>query len=565
MGEAVRGPMTMSTETSILPPAPSDETRGGRHPLRSAARFVSRIAALRGWRADLAALGLGVLAALALPPIYALPVLLVAFPGLLALIDAAPGPVVAARRGWWFGFGLHLVGLYWITEAILIEAARFWWFVPIAVPALAATLAAFIAVAAGLARLARPGWPRVLALAGAWVLADLARQFIGTGFPWNLLGSVWEFPGWLGDVCIQAAALTSIHGLTLVTVVLALTPSLSWRWRGAGVAFLCAWAAFGIFRLQQPLPPAPGLNVVLVQGNVAEGQKWDRSLLNSIFERYLRLTAEGIARSGSGPAVVVWPETASPFLLQTDALARQYINEAAKGAPALVGALRFDSDGRLRNSLFALSGTGSVVATYDKWHLVPFGEYQPSWFPAGIQIVPGGGLASGPGPRTLHVPGLPPVGPFICYEAIFPGQVVDNADRPAWMVNITNDAWFGDSSGPRQHLAAARIRAAEEGLPLLRAANTGITAAFDAHGHELARLARATPGVLVVPLPAALPPTPFARLGLIIPFLLASGVLAIGLLAGWDVTRWSPGRLGMSEKQDKNRSYARVTEIDPDA
>jgi len=509
-----------------LPPTSSPEGRGR---LRAAA---ARLRTLRGLRADLVAFGLGVFAALALPPVYALPVLLVSFPGLMALIDAAPGPAVAARRGWWFGFGLHLVGLYWITEAILIEAARFWWFVPIAVPALAATLAAFIAAAAWAARFARAGWPRALALAGAWVLADLARQFIGTGFPWNLLGSVWEFPGWPGDVFMQPAALVSVHGLTVLTVLLALTPALSWRWRGAGAALLAAWAAFGIVRLQQPLPPAPGLNVVLVQGNVAEGQKWDRALVDGIFERYLRLTLDGMARSGSGPAVVVWPETASPFLLQQDALARRYISEAAKGAPALVGALRYGTDSKLRNSLFALTDSGTVAGFYDKWHLVPFGEYQPSWFPAGIQIVPGGGLAPGPGPRTLHVPGLPAIGPLICYEAIFPGQVVDEADRPAWMVNITNDAWFGDSSGPRQHLAAARMRAVEEGLPLLRAANTGITAAFDARGHELARLERATAGVLVVPLPAALPAPPFARLGLEIPFLFAACVLTFGLLAG---------------------------------
>ena len=246
---------------------------------RFASRFVARAGSLRGLRADLAALGLGAFAALALPPLFVLPVLLVAFPCLLAQIDAAPGPAAAARRGWWFGFGLHLVGLYWVTEAILVEAARFWWFVPIAVPALAAGLAVFIAAAAWAARFARAGWPRALALAGAWVLADIARQFVGTGFPWNLLGSVWEFPGQLGDVFIQPAAWVSVHGLTLVTVLLALTPTLTWRWRAAGTALLAAWAAFGILRLQQPLPPAPELNVVLVQGNVAEGQKWDRALV----------------------------------------------------------------------------------------------------------------------------------------------------------------------------------------------------------------------------------------------------------------------------------------------
>ena len=224
-----------------------------------------------------------------------------------------------------------------------------------------------------------------------------------------------------------------------------------------------------------------------------------------------------------------WPETASPFLLAQDPVARRYISEAANGNPALIGALRFDRNGRLRNSLFALTDSGTVSGHYDKWHLVPFGQYQPTW---------------GPGPGTLHIAGLPPVGPLICYEAIFPGQVVDEADRPAWMVNITNDAWFGDSSGPRQHLAAARIRAVEEGLPLLRAANTGITAAFDPRGHELARLDRAVPGVVVVPLPPALPATPFARWGLAIPFLFAAGVLATGLSIGRKL-------LGRSNKRER--------------
>ena len=183
------------------------------------------------------------------------------------------GRLVAARRGWWFGFGLNLIGLYWVTEAILIEAARFWWFVPIAVPALAATLAAFIAAAAWVARFARAGWPRAVALAGAWVLADMARQFVGTGFPWNLLGSVWEFPGWLGDVFIQLAALVSVHGLTLLTVLLALTPTLSWRWRGAGAVLLGAWAAFGVVRLQRRCRRRRALHVVLVQGNIARGSE----------------------------------------------------------------------------------------------------------------------------------------------------------------------------------------------------------------------------------------------------------------------------------------------------
>jgi apolipoprotein N-acyltransferase len=474
-------------------------------------------------------LAFGALAAAALPPVCAIPVLLVATPGLLALIDGAPGPGTAARRGWWFGFGHNLLGLYWVTEAILVEAARFWWLVPLAVPALAAVLAVFIAIPAGLARLARPGWPRVLVLAGGWVLADLARQFIATGFPWNPWGSVWEMPGAAGDVMIQPAAWIGAPGLTFLTVLLSALPALGWRWRGAGAAVLAGWIVVGVVRLQAKLPPATGLKVVLVQGDVAEGQKWDRALVEHIFERYLDLTREGIAQARGAAAVVVWPETASPFLLQTDIAARTAIAAAADNMPALVGAVRFDQEGRPRNSLFAVLSGGASDGVYDKWHLVPFGEYQPGWFPLPIQVVPGGGFQFGPGSRTLHVPGLPAVGPLICYEAIFPGQVVDEANRPAWMVNVTNDAWFGNSTGPRQHLAAARMRAVEEGLPLLRAANTGISAAFDPRGHEVARLGMNLAGVVVVDLPPALPATMFARFGLLVPTVIGAIALGLGL------------------------------------
>ncbi|HEY1933879.1 MAG TPA: apolipoprotein N-acyltransferase [Acetobacteraceae bacterium] len=494
------------------------------------ARMLGRLAALYGWRANAVAFGLGVVAALALPPLYGVPVLLLAFPGLLALLDGAPRPSVAAWRGWWFGFGLNLVGLYWITEAILVDAAQYWWLVPLAVPAVSAIMALFIAAATSVARLARPGWPRALALAGGWVLADIAREFVGTGFPWNPLGSVWEFPGRVGDVFIQPGAWIGIDGITLLTVLLASAPARGWRWRSASVAVFAAWIVAGVARLQQPVPIAPPLHVVLVQGDVAEGQKWDSSLLLSIFQRYLRLTREGVAQAGSGPAVVVWPETAFPFTLAQEPGARQLISQATEGAPALIGSVRYDRDRRPRNSMFALVDSGTIAAVYDKWHLVPFGEYQPDWLPIGIQVVPGGGFARGPGPRTLHVPGLPPLGPLICYEAIFSGEITDEADRPDWLVNITNDAWFGDSTGPRQHLAAARMRAVEEGLPLMRAANTGISAAFDAKGRELTHLGIGRMGFLVVSLPAPVPRTLFARFGLLIPGGAATVLLCTGLL-----------------------------------
>ena len=231
-----------------------------------------------------------------------------------------------------------MIGLYWITEAILFEAARFWWLVPLAVPAVAAGLAVFIAAACFMARLAPPGWPRVLALAGAWVLADLARQFVLTGFPWNPWGSVWEVPGPVGDVFIQPAAWIGVHGLTLATLLLAALPILGWRWRAAGAGLLAAWVAVGVWRLQQTVPPQ-ALAVVLVQGNVAQGQKFDQALAVRIFQHYLELSSQGRT---TGPAVAVWPETSFPGLLDLDEPARQAIGQATGGAPALVGSVRFD-------------------------------------------------------------------------------------------------------------------------------------------------------------------------------------------------------------------------------
>ncbi len=502
--------------------------------------LIARLIGLRGARADLVGLAAGALGALAFPPFNAIPVLFLSVPVLLCLIQGSSGPAVAARRGWWFGLGLNIVGLYWITEAILIEADRFWWLVPFAVPGLAAVLALFIAAATSVAQLASPPWPprgvpvgpprwpMVLTLAGAWVLADLARQFVATGFPWNPLGSVWEVPGSVGDILIQPASLIGVHGMTFLTILLAATPLLGWRLRVAGAGLFAAWCAFGIVRLAEPVPPGPEITVLLVQGNVAQGEKWDRSVMVSIFRRYLDMTREAVANV-HGPAVVVWPETASPALLQTDDRARVLIAQAAGGNQALIGGVRFDHAERPRNSLFALGPDGNIEAIYDKWHLVPFGEYQPDWLPLGIQVVPGGGFARGPGPRTLTLPGLPPVGPFICYEAIFSSQIIDRRDRPDWMVNVTNDAWFGNSTGPRQHLAAARLRAVEEGLPLFRAANTGISAAFNSRGHELVRLGMRQTGVISARIPGYLPPTLYSQMGLACPIAIAtiSGTLWI--------------------------------------
>ena len=499
----------------------------------SALPLHSLLVGLRGRQAGFAAVALGALSALALPPLHVLPVLLIAVPGLLALLEGAPTLKQAAWRGFWFGFAHHLLGLYWVTEAVLVEAARYWWLVPLAVPALAAVLAPFIAAACALARMAPAGWPRVLALAGAWVLMDLLRQFVGTGFPWNPWGADWAIPGPVGDVLIQPAAWIGTPGLTLATLLLAATPVFGLRGMASGAIGLAAWAGVGALRLSAPPPRPPGLVAVIVQGNVPEGQKHDMRQAVAIFDRYLALTREGLAHAGiafpNAKPVVIWPESSSPFALANDVGARAALAEAAGGVPVLAGTVRFDGLGRPSNSLVAVTGPAAPEWIYDKWHLVPFGEYAPLWVPMAVQLVPGGGFVPGPGPATLHVPGLPPAGALICYEVVFPAQVVNGQDRPDWMVNITNDAWFGNSAGPRQHLAAARLRAVEEGLPLVRAANTGISAVFDPYGREQARLGLDRTGTLTAALPGHLPPPPFARFGLAVPALLAALCLGTGL------------------------------------
>ncbi len=460
--------------------------------------------------------------------------MLAALAGLLALVGRAPGWRSAWLLGLGFGFGMNMAGLYWVTNAILVMAAQFWWAVPISVPLLSAVLGLFIAVPCAAAWLVPAGWRRLLVFAGLWVLGDIARQFILSGFPWNLVGSAWEMPGWLGLVFIQPAAWIGIDGLSLATILLAGGLILGWRGRVAAACLLGAWGLAGAMRLQTPAP-ATGLTAVIAQGNVSEKDHRDhgteRDWAERVFDRYLALTRQGVRQAGKGPILVVWPETASPYALAQDGGARQAVADAARPAiMTLAGTERFEQAGVAHNSLVAVAPDGHVAAIYDKTHLVPFGEYFPSY----AHIILGEqGFVPGPGLRTLHLAGLPAIGPLICYEAIFPAQVVAAGDRPSLLVNITNDAWFGDSAGPRQHLAAARMRTVEEGLPMVRAANTGISTVIDAHGRLLADLGLDRAGVLVAPVPGALPPTLASRLGLWAPGVIS----ALLVLAGAGTTR----------------------------
>ncbi len=474
----------------------------------------------------------GLASALALPPLHLLPVLLFSVPALLRLIEDATSAKRVALIGWMFGFGLNLAGLYWITEPILTEAATFWWLVPFAAPLLAFAVAFYSIIPVLAAYMVRPGLGRLLVFTGAWVISNLMQQFLFSGFPWNFWGTDWAIPGVLGDVFIQPAALFSVYGLTFLTVFLAGLPLFRSRGFVALAAILAIWAGFGLWRLQTKVPQT-GVTLALVQPNFPVPGSFERAALVARWQRLLAMSHAGLA---AGATAVVWPEAASPWLLDSDAAAREQLANVTGTAPILAGSLRVVSDTDYRNSLVVTAGPVPALAFYDKWKLVPFGEYMPKWIP--IKIIPdmlGSGFTPGPGPKTIHISALPSFGPLICYEDVFPGEMVDEKDRPDWLINITDDAWFGNSAGPRQHFADARLRAVEEGLPLARDANSGISAMINAFGHVEASLPLKSQGVLVAPLPGHLPKTLFARLGLELPVMIAVVAVMIGIMLSFAI------------------------------
>ncbi|UPY38099.1 apolipoprotein N-acyltransferase [Sediminicoccus sp. KRV36] len=483
---------------------------------------------------------LGALSVLALPPVHAVPVLWLTLPGFLWLIGRAPGWRRAAWWGFGFGFGHHLAGLYWITHSLFTDIGRWWWLVPVAAPGVAVPVALFSVIPALVAWRVAPGWPRVLGFAAAWVGAELLRGVMFTGFPWNLLGTVWAFHA----LPLQPASVIGVHGLSLLTVLLASLPILrSWRALAGSAAVLALWMGFGAWRLAQPLPADHAVRLVLVQGNVAQDTKWDPARRMPIFQRYLDLSAAGAREAAAThpgqPVLVIWPETASPFLLAQDAEAMRLAGASLPPHGLLLaGTVRAEwgADGQLRslfNSLVALEPSGEAVGVFDKAHLVPFGEYMPFAGIIPIRMVTGGvDFSAGSGPGVLRLPrGLPSPGPLICYEVIFPGRMV-GGERPGWLLNITNDAWFGMSAGPYQHLAAARLRAVEEGLPMVRVAQTGVSAVYDATGRHAGGLSLGESGFVTVGLPAALGPTLFGWGGLWIPGLMSLFCCVFGVIWG---------------------------------
>ncbi|MDF1748036.1 MAG: apolipoprotein N-acyltransferase [Alphaproteobacteria bacterium] len=501
---------------------------------RILATLPSRLNAWHGWRRRGALILLGAITTLALPPLNIWPIAFLTLPFVVWMLEGVTQRRQAFGVGWWFAFGYFCVGWYWISNALLVFSADLWWMIPFALVGLPMVMAVYYGLAAmivdavsGRAAVRRLG--RCLLLAAAFAGMDMLRGILFTGFPWNTFGYLWSGIPALS----QAASLIGVYGLGvavllsgfLMSMIVADEPAIDRVCRRlalvVAVAIPVVTYAGGAARLsmapplseQQADPTRQGLR--MVQANIPQKEKWGRDFRVLNFQKFIRLSSTD---RPDWVSTVIWPETAAAFFIdeQPDFRTAAGAFAAPVGGYLITGAPRRVQDPlTLYNSLLVLNDQGEVLTEYDKSHLVPFGEYVPlgSYLPFGKVTVGAVDYSPGPGPRTVSVPGLPPFSPLICYEIIFPGHVVDETQRPDWILNITNDAWYGHSAGPYQHVQHTRLRAIEEGLPLVRAASTGVSVAFDGYGRELARIDLDTSGVRDFRVPAPLPATVFSKYG----------------------------------------------------
>jgi apolipoprotein N-acyltransferase len=536
-------------------------------------RAAESVILAAGWRRHLIGFFAGSIGALAMAPADFWPAMFIPMTVAVWLLDGAAEAKNPDRgrwhfvsfaslrsaftAGWFWGFGYFVAGLWWLGSAFLVEAEEFAWALPLGVLGLPAVLAFFPALGFALARfLWAPGFARPLALAVGLGLSEWLRGHVLTGFPWNAYGMA------LGDhlVFAQLASVVGLYGLTVVAILIFATPALladrariglAQQLIGAPVLLpvtaLAAIAAFGAVRLAADRPGVvENVRLRIMQPNLNQDAKFNPANKDVILDHYLSLSDRATAPEHNGAADathLIWPESAFPFILSRDrnALAR-IAGLLAPGTVLVTGAAREDgmvrarraSDVKYLNAIQVVDGSGTILDSYDKVHLVPFGEYLPLGFLLErlhlrqFVHIPGG-FEAGRARRLLDVPGLPPVAPLICYEAIFPGEVTPETHGEAadLLLNVTNDGWFGRTSGPYQHFAQARLRAIEEGLPLIRAANTGISAVVDPYGRILSMLPIEVEGVIDSPLPQKIVRPLYARFPFTAPLLVWLTVVTI--------------------------------------
>ncbi|MCI4662683.1 MAG: apolipoprotein N-acyltransferase [Neomegalonema sp.] len=476
----------------------------------------------------LAAFFLGAITSLSQAPLSAWPVQLVSLPLLAWMHYRAPDPRASFWIGAASGFGYFICCLWWIGEAFLVEAEQFAWMLPFAVTLLPALLCLFWAGGFWVGkRLGGTPW----ALAFGWGGAEALRGYVLTGFPWGLFAY-----GWIETPLVQNAAHIGPYALNFL-IILGIA-GLGWalfrtgasRLLGAGGAFalLGMLAVAGWMRLPSD-PLVPGEYVIrIVQPNVPQKEKWVPHLIEQHLRSLISLSNEPAAQT---PDLIVWPETATvPALMRDPQAVSWLMDELPEGTDLVLGTQRIKGEGVYYNSLFLVGASGRIEAVYDKHHLVPFGEYlplQPVLSAMGIRQLAGRslGFATGEGPGRIAWGDNPSFGPLICYEAIFPQEMPVLGDRPEYLLQITNDAWFGESGGPYQHFVQARMRAIEQGLPFIRSANTGISGLIGPYGDVAAHIDLLDRGTLDVLLPPSLRETAYSRWGSV-PFLLLLGLMA---------------------------------------
>lgn len=503
-------------------------------------KFKSCLEALSGFKRYAAAFALGAVMTLTTAPIALVPLLLLTAPGLAILARNAPTRLKSFAVGWAFGAGYFIFGLYWVSAALFVDIQQWKWVLPLSLVAGPALLALHYGLIPLLARRFRQSeGAHALALAVAWAAVEWLRGHWLTGFPWNLSGNAWlhVLPA------LQAVSVVGIYGLTLLTLFWSMLPLLlpaHKRISHIAIVSLACVIVWGGIRLSiHPTEQSGNHTVRIVQANIPQALKWDNDEDWRNFEKHLDLSSRP-SRLKDPVTFIVWPETAvHADLTLFPEIAQLISQKLPKDSVPLLGNLRVvDTMGatpQFFNSVTVLGEKGTVLANYDKHHLVPFGEYIPfrekiKATPIALMVSGIGDFTRGSGPRTIEAKGLPGFSPLICYEAIFPGNVTEPGKRPAWLVNVTNDGWYGKTAGPHQHFANARMRAIEEGLPLARSANTGISAMVDPLGRVVGFQPLGTSGYVDTVLPAPLPPTVYARWG-DLPFF----ILLI-LLAGVAVT-----------------------------
>jgi apolipoprotein N-acyltransferase len=503
-------------------------------------RISHSIMLASGWRRAAIALATGAASALAMAPFNAWPILFVTFPVLVWLVDGSAagrwsGAMTAAIAGWCFGFGFFVAGLYWIGYAFLVDAKTFGWLLPVAVSGLPAYLALYTALGVAAARLIWVRGPeRLLALAAMLTIAEWLRGHLLSGFPWNTFGYALTQP----LVLAQSVSLVGIWTLTFLCVAICATPAVladdkidtprPYRPLVIGLAILAAFAAYGAVRLAlHPTTFADGVMLRVMQPNLQQDDKFNYSAKEQVMARYLRLSDRATGPDSNGLRDIthlIWPESAFPFFLtrEPDALA-QIAGLLKPGTELITGAVRAAPNAtaenpRAYNSVYVIDPDGSIHGIYDKVHLVPFGEYLP--FQSLLEKIglrqltkQIGGFQTGGRRRAMDVPRAPKMLPLICYEAIFSGAAVPPGERPGWLVNVTNDGWFGISTGPYQHFQQTRVLAIAEGLPMVRAANTGISAVIDPVGRVINSLPLGAEGVFDSRLPNPIEPTFFVMVG----------------------------------------------------